>query len=45
MRIVAIGHGSPRAVLREAGSSDRPPGTDEVAVEVRAADPLTPTPV
>ena len=37
MKIVAVGHGSPSAMLREAPSDDRSPKAGEVAIEVRAA--------
>ena len=37
MRIVAVGHGLPATMLREAQGDERPPGAGEVAVDVRAA--------
>ena len=37
MKIVAVGHGAPTAMLREAPSDDRSPKAGEVAIEVRAA--------
>ena len=37
MKIVAIGHGSPAAMLRETLADTRPPSAGEVAIDVRAA--------
>ncbi len=37
MKIVAVGYGLPAAMLREAPSDQRSPGTGEIAVDVRAA--------
>ena len=37
MRIIAVDHGAPTAVLREVPSDDCDPETGEVAIEVRAA--------